>query len=353
MKKSILSLLAISLFLGIPVNAQVGRLLNKVSKSVTNQVTGKSDSGSKTTNQEPEPKCACEEPELILDLGGKLKLMYSEITINVRDDGAILVKDRITQDFYIVKDGNPEGPIKAGDSRLAGFVNIDDADRPKISNRWANNEYITYSGEKYTIKFGGKSYGPYSTIDQFQVDKSKDKFAAIVVENAIYSEADSKKMEQAIKNAKTDQEKMDLSMQYSQQMMQKMQQGGGPSSMMSKLVTNITGATYDPLKSVGGTLNGKIKYDDILFTTYDKVIDLSNNVLLTLKPESQGAEALFVNSTNTKYAYYKFGTLTFSDGTTMSDMFNLHLVKVGGQVYIAYMYYSPKRNSIMQCKIPF
>jgi len=34
-------------------------------------------------------------------------------------------------------------------------------------------------------------------------------------------------MEEAIKNAKTDQEKMDLSMKYSQQMMQKMQQGGG------------------------------------------------------------------------------------------------------------------------------
>ena len=37
----------------------------------------------------------------------------------------------------------------------------------------------------------------------------------------------------------------------------------------------------------------------------------------------------------------------------MSDLFNPHLVKVGGQVYIAYMYYSPKRNSLMQCKIPF
>jgi hypothetical protein len=326
MKKSILSLLAICIFLGTPVNAQV---------------------------QEPEPKCACDQPELVLDLGGKLKLMYSEISISVRDDGALLVKDRFSGDFYIVRGGNPEGPIKAGDPRLAGFDNLNDTDRPASTDRWTNNEYITSSGEKYTIKFLGKSYGPYGRINEFKVSKSKDKFAAIVVENAGISEADGKKMETAIKNAKTDQEKMDLSMQYSQMMMQKMQQGGGAEAMMPKLVTNIPGATYDPLKSVGGTLNSNIKYDDILFFACDKILDLSNKVLLTLKPEVQGNEGLFVSTDNTKYAFYKFGTLTFSDGKTMSDMFNLHLMKAGGKVYLAYMYYSPKKNAVMQCKIPF
>jgi hypothetical protein len=29
------------------------------------------------------------------------------------------------------------------------------------------------------------------------------------------------------------------------------------------------------------------------------------------------------------------------------------LVKIDGKVFLAYMYYSPKKNSIMQCKIPF
>jgi len=352
MKKSIVSLLAVCIFLGIPVNAQVSRLLNKVSNSVTNKVTGDSESNTKA-NQEPEPKCACDQPEMVLDLGGKLKLMYSEITISVRDDGALLVKDRFSGDFYIVRGGNPEGPIKAGDPRLAGFDNLNDADRPASTDRWANNEYITFSGEKYTIKFLGKSYGPYGRINEFKVTKSKDKFAAIVVENVGISEADNKKMEEAVKNAKTDQEKMDLSMHYSQMMMKQMQAGGGPNAMFPKLVTNIPGTTYDPLKSVGGILNGNIKYDDILFTTSDKVIDLSNKVVLNLKPEAQGAEGLFVNTNNTKYAFYKFGTLTFNDGKTMSDMFNLHLMKAGGQVYLEYMYYSPKKNAIMQCKIPF
>ena len=353
MKKLFPTLLVILVFFVSPVNAQVNRLLNKVSKSVADKVDGKPESGSKTTKEEPEPKCACDQPVLVLDLGGSLKLDYSEITISVRDDGALLVKEKFGSNYYIVKDGSPQGPIKAGDARLAGFENLNDADRPSTGDRWANNEYITYSGEKYTIKFLGKSYGPYDRINEFKVTKSKDKFAAIVVANGGITEAESKKLEEAVKNAKTDQEKMDLSMKYSQMMMQKMQQGGGPNAMLPALVTNITGATYDPLKSVGGMLNGNIKYDDILFTTNDKVIDLSNKVLLTLKPEALGNEGLFVNTSNTKYAYYKFGTLTFNDGTTMSEMFNLHLMKAGGQVYLAYMYYSPKKNAIMQCKIPF
>ena len=353
MKKSILFLMVICILFGNPVYAQVSRVLNKVTNPVTNDVTGKPESVTKTTNQEPEPKCACEQPELILDLGGKLKLMYSEITLSLKDDGSLLVKDIISNNFYIVKDGKTDGPIMAGDPRLAGFENANNGDVTKETNPWANNEYISNSGGKYTIKFNGKSYGPFSQINQFKVTKSKDKFAAIVVENIPVSEADGKKMEEAIKNAKTDQEKMDLSMKYAQEMQQKVTQGGGPTSIMPKLVTNIVGVTYDPLKSVGGNLTSNIKYDDILFSTYDKVIDLSNKVLLTLKSDASGAKDLFVNTGNTKYAFYNYGTLTFSDGTVMSELFNPHLVKVNGQVYIAYMYYSPKKNAIMQCKIPF
>jgi hypothetical protein len=349
MKKSILFLLAICILYVNPVNAQVNRILNKV----TDKALEKPKESSNTSKQQPEPKCACEQPELIFELGGNLKLMYSEITVNIKDDGSILVKDIVSSNFYIVKDGVTQGPIKSGDPRLAGFNNVEAADAAKPATPWANNEYISRSGDKYMIKFGGKSYGPYSQINDFKVTKSKEKFAAIVVENVPVSEADGKKMEDAMKNAKTDQEKMDLSMKYAQEMQQKMMQGGGPMSTMPKLVTNISGATYDPLKSVGGTLNGNVKYNDILFTTYDKVIDLSNNVLLTLKSDASGAKDLFVNTNNTKYAYYNYGTLTFSDGTVLSELFNVRWVKVNGQVYIAYMYYSPRRNAIMQCKIQF
>jgi hypothetical protein len=353
MKKLIPTLLVILIFFVSPVNAQVSRLLNKVSKSVADKVDGTPQSGSKTTKEEPEPKCACDQPELVLDLGGSLKLDYTEITISVRDDGALLVKEKFGADYYIVKDGSPQGPIKAGDPRLKGFDAAENTDDTNTDKTWKNNEYISASGEKYLIKFGGKSYGPYSQISDFKVARSKDKFAAIVIENMPVSEAEGKKMDEAIKNAKTEQEKMDLSMKYSQQMMQKIQQGGGPMSTMPKLVTNIEATKYDPLKSRGGTLNNKIKFDDILFVSYDQVTDLSNKVLLTLKPEAQGSQDIFVNTANTKYAFYNYGTLTFSDESKMSDLFNPYLMKVGGQVYLAYMYYSPKKNAIMRCKLPF
>jgi hypothetical protein len=349
MKKPILLLLAICLFFFNPVNAQISRFVNKV----TNDVLGKPETASNTQKQQPEPKCACEQPELIFDLGGNLKLMYSEIKISMKDDGSILVKDIVNSNFYIVKNGVTQGPIKAGDPKLAGFDNIDESDKPKETSLWANNEYISKSGEKYLIKFGGKTYGPYGEIREFKVTKSKEKFAAFVVENVLMTEADNKKMEQAIKNAKTDQEKMELSMQYSQQMMQKMQQGGGAMSTMPKLVTNTGDVTFDPTKSHMGNLNGDIKFDEIFMVVSNEIIDLKGNVVLTLSPEASNSKNLFINTPNTKYAYYNYGTLTFSDGTTMSDMFNLRWLKVDGKVYLAYMYYSPKRNAIMQCKILF
>src|SRR5450759_4809012 len=62
--------------------------------------------------------------------------------------------------------------------------------------------------------------------------------------------------------------KMDLAMQYAQQMQQKMLSAGGISNSQPKLITNIPGATFDPLTSLGGILNGKVKYDDILLVAY-------------------------------------------------------------------------------------
>jgi hypothetical protein len=351
MKKSILILLALCIISGNPLDAQINRLLNKVSKSVTAEKKPVGSSVSENANKDPEPKSACENPELIVGLGGKLKLMYSELSISISDDGSILLKDRTSSDYYIVRNGTPEGPIKEGDPRLAGFDNVKENSDNKTPS-WANNEFITKSGEKYTINFGGKAYGPYAEIRQFKVTKSKDKFAAVVVQNVAITEASSKKMEEAMKNAKTDQEKMDLSMKYAQEMAQNMQKAGGMAGTMPKLVTNIQGATWDPMLAQG-ILSNAIKYDEILIPSYDKIIDLTNKVLITIKPEAGASEKLFVNTPNTKYAYYNYGTLSFGDGTTLPDLFNARLIKSNGTASIAYMYYSPKTNAIMQCKIPF
>jgi|WetSurMetagenome_2_1015567.scaffolds.fasta_scaffold01942_6 hypothetical protein len=363
MKKSVLLFLVFSLIISNPGNAQ--GLLKKVTKSMTNELLGKpqESSNNKNSNQ-PEPACACDKPELVMEMGGNLQLDYSEVTISVSDDGRILAKQRYTNDYYIVQSGATVGPLKPGDKRLKGFEDFVEPDRDNVpdnstgeesgeKNPWIKYEYITRSGEKYLITFGGKTYGPYGAINGFAVSQTKEKFAAIVVENTPYSKMDAKKMEAAMKNAKTDQEKMDLSMQYAQQMQQNMMDGGGPAAMQPKFISNIPDVVYDPIKTINGTLKGNLKYDDIFLVAYDKIMDLKGNTIMPIVPEAFGSERLFLNTNNTKYAYYNYGTLTFNDKTTLSELFGLRMIKADGQVFLAYMYYSPKRNAIMQCKIPF
>lgn len=346
MKKTIILLITFSLLFTAPSFSQVG-LLKKVTSAMKDELLGTGSS----KNQAPEPSCACDAPEVVMDMG-KNQLDYSESTICSKDDGSLLFQNRIGGDYYIYSGGVTKGPYKAGDPQVAGY-SCDDSGGQKAEDLLIRyKEYISKSGDKYVIKFGGKTYGPYSQISSFVVTKSKDKFAAVVIENIIATEDESKKMEKAINNAKTEQEKMDLAMQYSQQMAQKMMDGGGPTTMTPTLVTNVP----DPMSDftiMSGTLSSNSKYDDIVLLSYGKATDLQGKTLIALKPSDAGASNIFINSSNTKYVLYNYGSLTFSDGKVLTDLMNPILVKSGAQVYITYMYYSPKKNAIVQCKIPF
>jgi hypothetical protein len=346
MKKSILLLLAICLVYCNTISAQ-GGLLKKVTNSMTDELLGRKEK----PKPEPEPTCACNNADAIIDLV-KYNIGYKEINISILDNGNILIQDRLSSKYYIVEGKVIKGPYNNDDPNVAEFEPVDQ-DNKSIDNIVIRNKpYVSKSGEKYLINFDGKQYGPYAQISSFTVSRAKEKFAAVVIETIINSEDDGKRMEAAMKNAKTDQERMDLAMQYSQVMQQKMMQGGGPGTMLPKLVTNVPNATFDPSQSVG-VINGKIKYDDIVVTAYDKINDLQGKTLITIKPEIIGGGQLFVNADNSKYAVFDYGKLSFSDKTALTDMFNPYLVKENGKIYIAYMYFSPKNNSIMQCKVAF
>jgi hypothetical protein len=351
MKKSILFSLVICFLIGTSLNAQRGGLLKKVTKSVTNELLGKPDAPTGNKSNQPEPACACDQAELVLELSGKLQLQYTEINISILNDGSFFIKDKISGKYYVSKDGVTRGPYSEGDAEISSFTNAESKDNSTNPLAIMFKDYISQSGDKFLITFNGKKYGPYARINSFVIPKSKDKFAAIVVENIVITSDQGKKMDEAIKNAKTDQEKMELAMKYSQEMNSKMMQGGGPASIMAKLVTSVEAAKFDP--NAGGTLNAEMKYDDILVMGFNGISDLKGNKVISIKPEHSGSASVFVNTTNTKYAAYNYGTLSFSDGTTMSDLFSPHLVKSDGKVSLAYMYYSPKNNAIMQCKIPF
>jgi hypothetical protein len=349
MKRLSFIALALSLVLTMPSNAQKGSLLKKVGNSMANELLGRKEK----PEPAPEPKSACDQSETIMDLNGKYKIDYKEVNISVKDDGRVLVQDRMTDKYYIVQGTVTSGPFTKDDPRVAEFDSENNGDNSIDNFILRNKPYISKSGDKLAINFGGKTYGPFSTINNFTVSRTKEKFAAIVIENVVSNEAEAKKIQAEMEKAKTDQEKMDLAMKYGALMQERMVQGGGPSSMTPKLVTNVPDAAYDPLKSLGGTLSGKIKYDDILVQAYDKIIDLKGNTIFTVKPEVVGDGELFINSSNTKYAVFKYGTLTFSDKTTLPDLFNPYLTKADGKVFLAYMYYSPKKNAILQCKLPF
>jgi hypothetical protein len=344
MKKSIFLLLTLCLVGASPVNSQ--GLLKKVTGSMKDELLGRKP-------KEPEPACACNDAELVVGLGGKLQIDYKEADISTMDDGSLLMKDKLSGKYFIVKDGVTTGPLSEGDKRLAGFDDTENKNDPGAVIMMHHSKYISKSGEKYIINFGGKQYGPFAQIYSFVMPKSGDKFAAQVVENILMTEAEGKKMENAVKNAKTDQEKMDLSMQYSQQMLQKQLDGGGVSGTTPKIVSNIPGVPEESYTVMIGMINANAKYDDIVAVKFMDVNDLTGKTLLKLKLEDGSAQNLFINTANTKYAIYSYGTITISDGTTYTDLFNPHLMKIGSQVYLAYMYYSPKKNSMMQCKIPW
>ena len=347
MKKSLLFILLICLVCTNPLGAQ-GSLLKKVTGAMKDELLGTGGSSSK---QEAEPGCACDQPEAVLDMS-KYKLDYKELEITTMDDGSFLAQDRRSGDFYIIKGGVTQGPYKEGDPKIAGYESL--GYNSENSDDWISRYrgIISKSGEKYSIIMGGKTYGPYAELHEFRVSRSRDKFACFAVENVVATEDEGKKMEEAIKNAKSDQERMELAMKFSQQMTNKMMQGGGPESGMPKLVTNIPNAAFDPVSSMGA-LCGNIKYDDILVVTYNEIVTLQGKTLFKINPENSNCDNLFVNTANTKYVSYDFGTLNFSDGKSLPDCFNPHLIKTDGQVYLVYMYYSPKRNAIVQCKIPW
>jgi len=59
-----------------------------------------------------------------MDMGGKLKLDYEELSLSILDDGSILAKTRGNGEYYIIKDGVAQGPYKSSDPQITVFEAI-------------------------------------------------------------------------------------------------------------------------------------------------------------------------------------------------------------------------------------
>lgn len=355
MKKSLLVMVAFCFIISNPLESQ--GLLNKVKKAVSKEISSVigDDAGKESSKPGPEPACACDDANMIMDLG-KYKIVYNEIAICTKDDGSILVKDNLAGKYYISRNGVSEGPYSEGAPEIAGFCSdVRKSNSSKQDDDWAVKfpDYISKSGEKFLIRFNGKNYGPYAMISDFAVSSGRDKFAAVVTENMVMTEEQGKKLEKEMENAKTDQERMDISMRMAQQMQEQIAKGGGPESLQPKMVSNIPGAKYDIMTWGGGRLNSSVKFNDLLVIAPDKIIDLTGKTVLKLSQNSTNYDNMYVNSSNTLYATYNYGTLTFSDNKTLAEVFSPYVIKTDDKVYLTYMYYSPGKDAIMQCSIPF
>ncbi|MCX6302816.1 MAG: hypothetical protein NTW82_11590 [Bacteroidia bacterium] len=258
--------------------------------------------------QGQEPKCACAQPEFIFSLGGKLQLDYKELKVCTMPDGSLLLEDARTDKYYILSAGVTSGPFEEGDPKLMGFEScyMDDTNPDEQLLRYKG--ILSYSGGKYLITFKGKNYGPYPEIYDFIVTLSKEKFVLLAAE----------------------------------------QEGDIPN-----LVTNIPNVTFDIVRTLNVWMNGTIKYDDIVVVGNTKIMDLQGKTIFAADSVIMFSERFFMNQANTRYAWYDYGSLNFNDGKSLPDCFNPHFVKTSGIVYLAYMYYSPMKNAIMQCKVPF
>lgn len=160
------------------------------------------------------------------------------------------------------------------------------------------------------------------------------------------------KYEELAKKAKTDQERMQISMQMSKEMSDKTDKYG-PQSDGPIFVSNIPAAKFDNALVYAANFYNSIKYGDIVTESSTVIYDLLGKKLLAYDYSECSPESMFISSDNSKYACYSEGKLTFSDKKEFNEVFNPYLLKEAGKGYLAYLYYSPKRNAIMQCKIPF
>lgn len=307
-----------------------------------------------TASSQPEPSCACKNAELVINLTGK-SLKYTEITFNLLDNGSFLVRDGLTGKYYKVKNGLASGPLSESDPEAAPFITEETSINydPLLSKY---GKYITKKGDQYLITFNGKTYGPYYEITMFHVTKSGEKFLAAVNEKESLG-LKLEKLSRSMAAAKTEQERQALELKQTELVQAELLAGDDPAANL-KMVSSIPGVKFNS-ETPMMYFTSDVKYDDIFRIGFDDngnmfYYDLFDRLIIQVKQEmAVMGEQSFISSDNSRFAVYGNGTLTFSDGTTKSDLFNPYLTKTEGRIYLAYLYYSPSGNSIMQCKIPF
>jgi hypothetical protein len=333
--------------------AQLGGLLNKVKNKVVDKALG-NDSG-KTGSQAKDPDCATTNDKVVFEFDKGYKVDMTEITVCIQN-GDILLFNKINSKYFVKKRNSesPEGPYEADNSEVTRFnCNSTVSSNDKKDFSLIYPEFVSRSGEKFLIKFGGKSYGPYAVILNFVVSDLKSKFVAQVIPDMMFTEKESKELEKESKNADnmTMEQKMALGRKVQEQMLQKAA-SGNPMDFQLKVISNVSGVN----SNLGATVmySSFIKYDDIVCLGNGQIMDLTGKTIFTYDIQKVNPnDGLWLSSDNTRYVTYSYGLLKFSDGKECNQVFSPWLVKEGDKLFLNCLYYSPKRNAIMQISTAF
>lgn len=334
--------------------AQLGGLMNKVKNKVIDKALGKEAGSVESQNSAvgKEPACASDNAKIVFEFEKGYKVVMQEITVCIQD-GDILLFSKLENKYFIKKKNSdsPEGPYETGAPEVIRFSCNGSSEDGNKDWPALYPDLIFRAGDKFEIRFGGETYGPYAVIQNFVVSSLKTKFVAQVIPDIMFTEKEGAQMEKEAGNAQTMEQQMEMARKVQEKVMNKMS-GGNPMDFSMKMVSNVPGVS----ENLGMTamLSSGIKYDEIVWIGFDNIMDLSGKTIFTFNRQNVDIMGgIWLSSDNSRYASYSNGLLKFSDGQECSEVFSPYLYKENGNVILNYHYFSPKNNAIMQVSVPF
>jgi len=334
----------------LPAPAQLGGLMNKVKNKIVDKALGIDSSSGEAAGQDPD--CATPDALKVFEFDKGFKVARNELSAWVHN-GDILLLSRDTGKYFIKRKnaGSPEGPYNEDDPAVVKFKRTGDAvEGEGLIAMYP--EYLQKTGDKVTIRLGGKIYGPYAEVVSFVVNDSGTRFAATISMDKPGMSNDMEKIGKLMENAKTDQERMQIAMQYQQTIMDeslKISQ----MDVLPKLVTNVEGAGTEV--QPGAYLSSTVRYDDIVWVELNRITDLAGTSLFEWDPYKMSVEGdkIWLSSDNRHYAAYSDGVLTIDGTRRLNQLFSPYRTRDANGEFLHYLYFSPVNNAIMQASIPF
>ncbi|HOY51777.1 MAG TPA: hypothetical protein PLX49_08415 [Prolixibacteraceae bacterium] len=358
MNKRVITLVVTLFFLvaGTEAPAQLGGLMNKVKNKIVEKALGVEQEGTEGQGSTSggESNCASEEDQVIFEFGKGFKVAANEITVHIHE-GRILLFNKAEGKYYIKRgsSGATEGPFKGDDPAVEEFGSlVPGGAMGEEELLAAYPRHVTRTGDNFTIRFGGQTYGPFAGIHSFVVNENGTQFAALVVKDAYRDEGGMAELARKMENAKTDQEKMAIAMANQEKMAEEAMKIASM-DMTPKLITNVPGALTEV--PMGGELFSTIKKNTIVWVLPNAITDLAGKKLF----EKANLTSLYdlynfwLSGDNKTYAWYDNGLLQFSDGRECSGVFSPFREPDGTGEILGYFYFSPKRNAILKSSHPF